>query len=293
MSHNAARPRGRNRASIRAPGPPSGFTLIELLVVIAIIAILAAILFPVFAQARTKARQTSDLSNMKQMTMGIQMYLQDYDEVIPSAGMTDEFGRYYTWHYSILPYIKTHQVYLSPQYAFRWDDKEWRSTWAWNLLEKVGAVKGPNGYTWDVSYGMNNTDDAVWDQCGGVFQNWGDGSKGFGHGGPGSPPWKTTSLSAVAKPAETILIVNAKFPDLWAVDGHDFLVDGQLPCGFTPVGYFSWDSTDPNVIGAFNGQINVAYVDGHVKSRRIFDTCPHEWTSADDQAVDPIPACRN
>src|SRR5260370_34813798 len=60
-----------------------GFTLIELLVVIAIIAILAAILFPVFAQAREKARQVSCLSNIKQINLGWQMYMQDYDETWP------------------------------------------------------------------------------------------------------------------------------------------------------------------------------------------------------------------
>ena len=59
-----------------------GFTLIELLVVIAIIAILAAILFPVFARAREKARQTSCLSNVKQMALGAMMYVQDYDEIM-------------------------------------------------------------------------------------------------------------------------------------------------------------------------------------------------------------------
>ncbi len=70
-----------------------GFTLIELLVVIAIIAILAAILFPVFARAREKARQTSCLSNVKQLGLGFLMYAQDYDErLLP---MSNSGGRWY------------------------------------------------------------------------------------------------------------------------------------------------------------------------------------------------------
>jgi prepilin-type N-terminal cleavage/methylation domain-containing protein len=68
--------------SFPSPRPRSGFTLIELLVVIAIIAILAAILFPVFARARAKARQASCLSNLKQIGMAAQQYMQDYDGLI-------------------------------------------------------------------------------------------------------------------------------------------------------------------------------------------------------------------
>src|SRR5436189_247315 len=71
-----------------------GFTLIELLVVIAIIAILAAILFPVFAQARDKARQAGCLSNLKQVGTALMMYQQDYDERMPT---TCTYGRGWTW----------------------------------------------------------------------------------------------------------------------------------------------------------------------------------------------------
>lgn len=90
------------------------FTLIELLVVIAIIAILAAILFPVFAQARAKARQTVAASNLKQISIAVQMYLQDYDEIFPmtmetvSHGRPDTVSYWATQNYqeALNPYIK-------------------------------------------------------------------------------------------------------------------------------------------------------------------------------------------
>jgi prepilin-type N-terminal cleavage/methylation domain-containing protein/prepilin-type processing-associated H-X9-DG protein len=90
----------------------SGFTLIELLVVIAIIAILAAILFPVFAKAREKARQSSCLSNEKQISLAILQYAQDYDERFP-VGCARATTWYY-WPMAVSPYMKNSQIMLCP-----------------------------------------------------------------------------------------------------------------------------------------------------------------------------------
>jgi prepilin-type N-terminal cleavage/methylation domain-containing protein/prepilin-type processing-associated H-X9-DG protein len=92
-----------------------GFTLIELLVVIAIIAILAAILFPVFAKAREKARQTSCLSNVKQIALGMLQYVQDYDERFPAYGSGSyTVDPWIFWPHQLQPYIKNWQVYNCP-----------------------------------------------------------------------------------------------------------------------------------------------------------------------------------
>lgn len=94
----------------------AGFTLIELLVVIAIIAILAAILFPVFAKAREKARQTACTSNMKSLGTAIMMYSQDYDEMYPFAYLDRTYAgeAFSHWFVNLQPYIKNEEVYLCP-----------------------------------------------------------------------------------------------------------------------------------------------------------------------------------
>jgi prepilin-type N-terminal cleavage/methylation domain-containing protein/prepilin-type processing-associated H-X9-DG protein len=123
----AVRNAGRRRSRAFFSGKRAAFTLIELLVVIAIIAVLAAILFPVFAQAREKARMTGCLSNMRQIGIGVMMYVQDYDETYPNC---KSFGRLWTGEYLtrkptnddwnrylpelVTPYVKNQDIWFCP-----------------------------------------------------------------------------------------------------------------------------------------------------------------------------------
>lgn len=124
-----------------------GFTLIELLVVIAIIAILAAILFPVFARAREKARQTSCLSNIKQLGLGLNMYCQDYDErmCLWSPGVEGA-----GWTKVVQPYTKNLQLLYCPSKTYRFScttssrPECWQTSW----LIAQGMGGGP-GYSFN------------------------------------------------------------------------------------------------------------------------------------------------
>lgn len=104
----------KSKADPIKPVPPSGFTLIELLVVIAIIGLLAAILFPVFGRARENARRTSCLSNVKQIGLGIQQYTQDNDERLPMYQAIYSGTLYQSWHWAIMPYVKSKQIFVCP-----------------------------------------------------------------------------------------------------------------------------------------------------------------------------------
>jgi prepilin-type N-terminal cleavage/methylation domain-containing protein len=140
------------------PAKRAAFTLIELLVVIAIIAILAAILFPVFAQAREKARQTACLSNCKQIGTATMMYVQDYDETYPSHNWQAGEGAYplpdgrmfqghVGWPLKFFPYVKNLGVFVCPS------DANPRTAYSDN------GTANPYRFTWGkpipLSYGEN------------------------------------------------------------------------------------------------------------------------------------------
>ena len=117
------------------------FTLIELLVVVAIIAILAAILFPVFAQARTKARQTSSLSNLRQLGLGVAMYMQDCEGYPLASSPSSQVPRT-RWADHIYPYVKNDTVFLAPGA----DEETYKKPFAHNAKSLYG------GYGYNYQY---------------------------------------------------------------------------------------------------------------------------------------------
>jgi prepilin-type N-terminal cleavage/methylation domain-containing protein len=174
----------------------SAFTLIELLVVIAIIAILAAILFPVFAQARERARAISCVSNMKQAGLALVMYVQDYDETVPPMFPENPAIKGGTVNITPLesllePYTKNTGMWGCPS------GKKFSNYGTGDLWD--GSFAGANGKTRSYVYvGPINTR-----QAGGQDNN--TGMAGIMQWG-GKPP---VSLAAMDAPADTIGIVDA------------------------------------------------------------------------------------
>lgn len=254
-----------------------GFTLIELLVVIAIIAILAAILFPVFAQARAKARSASCVSNLKQISMACRMYLDDYDDTcVGSMQWNDSdaerrnnyFRGVTAWYRAAAPYVKNIQVFQCPSDSRRW------AIWAffYQPFPPDANVDQPQTWTW-ISYGMNDELAFI-----------------------GRKP-----ALAFEAPAETIMIADSRYPGyldswnkfLWLPEHNRYVwraafanTDGP---GYDQYGYLEHTPSDPATVSQAirdmtargytrhqNGS-NIAFLDGHVKFRTapsIFEIAP-------------------
>jgi prepilin-type N-terminal cleavage/methylation domain-containing protein/prepilin-type processing-associated H-X9-DG protein len=239
------------------PAPPPvcsaekrrAFTLIELLVVIAIIAILAAILFPVFAQARDKARSAACLSNTKQIANAMLMYAQDYDERMvyswygTGPGGPDPSEPRYKWMDAVFPYIKNEQVFTCPSMDTQGDQKRY----VYYLNRRGSQIGVPRHYG---SYAIN-------------IAYWGVNDAQNGPAGQ--------SLAVLAVPAETY----------WALEG-----DGNYEIAWqnascrgrkvekNGVPVLNIEDSCPNgrgdkVFGRHQQFANIVYCDGHAKATRI------------------------
>ncbi|MDX1934602.1 MAG: DUF1559 domain-containing protein [Capsulimonadales bacterium] len=250
-----------NRRPSARPRATAGFTLIELLVVIAIIAILAAILFPVFAQAREKARQTSCLSNEKQLALGVLMYAQDYDESFPVSRWWPEYDPNVPgkqgWAVAVQPYLKNLGIFRCPSDSLGLTPAPDASGWCGVYLSYVGnsyhaggnpnVARGPFGYV-----------GAFWMESGAV------------------------ALAKMNKPADTILLTekfaqdnNNTFPGANCSNGWPTgdVITGAMDdfAQRIPDGTRDTTLTYPNgrngaVSARHSDRANFAFTDGHVKS---------------------------
>ena len=267
----------------------SGFTLIELLVVIAIIAILAAILFPVFARARENARRSSCLNNLKQLALGFAQYTQDHDGVYPYCqdelrDGSEPYANYLyylkqvanderpvTWPAKLDPYIKNRQVFTCPSIA-------WKAGTGFNCN---GEVYGVKKYQWrdgdpvirDLHTGYGTNHDSRFVSYGynvaylGGFRYYGALSCQHVDNGEYNKPAKDASL---ARPASTILLLDhgithaGVWSSLYAADAMYITSTTPDDVGEMCNADGSYDAYDSLPTRHFNGN-NVAFCDGHVK----------------------------
>ncbi len=245
----------------------SGFTLIELLVVIAIIAILAAILFPVFAQAREKARAITAVSNVEQLGLANMMYQQDYDETFP-CGLQNSWWEN-SWQWAVFPYTKSAAVLIDP------DDPRQATTpqsWAGPLVSV--AANGLIG--WDPGINSNTLL--------GVMTTTGPSASWIAN--------NTCPDARVNLPAQTIMLSEKMNEALYSADGNTY--NWGVGCLFLGGTIDGWESpeevpdgaikplADPNnpagpdgaATPVHNGQAVFVFCDGHAKSMNPTATDP-------------------
>jgi len=221
-----------------------GFTLIELLVVIAIIAILAAILFPVFARAREKARQTSCLSNEKQIGLGVEMYTADFDERFPPGYIGGGEVRGSGFYDGIGPYTKNEQMFICPTSHFQ-------STYGRTLMP---PGEGFWKQTMVASYAMVYLGSRTYEPHFGGQTLWLQPK--FGGGRP---------VAQLIRPADVILAIESMAPWLQTPSACGFTTAlPPLPRPMSEAGIVG------NMIYRHNGTMNVIYADGHAKNHVQF-----------------------
>jgi prepilin-type N-terminal cleavage/methylation domain-containing protein/prepilin-type processing-associated H-X9-DG protein len=244
----------------------AGFTLIELLVVIAIISILAAILFPVFGRARENARRSSCQSNLKQLSLGVLQYQQDYDErYAPMLNVIG--GNLLGWSQFVQPYVKSTQIFSCP------------SDTTSNLPASLATSANPSGFItlFPTSYSYNN-----------LFTT------------ANHPTYTAIATSIVRNPSETILITDgtselggntngpankARQPGEWTelAGGHVLESYGSNFCfGAAPAA----SGSRGGPLARHLETTNVAFADGHVKAMKI-----EKWFNATSTCMTPATGC--
>jgi prepilin-type N-terminal cleavage/methylation domain-containing protein/prepilin-type processing-associated H-X9-DG protein len=295
----------------------TAFTLIELLVVIAIIAILAAILFPVFAQAREQARKTTCLSNEKQVSLAMLMYVQDYDESMPlifepanSSTDTTSFGysagwNQYTWQNLVQPYIKNWAAFICPDSGLtKSAPTSYEPFGNYAMMGDSHATSNPAGYFIDRGYN-GSTVTVAWQGIGGAMP---DARAWLGAGILQGYP--SATLSSIAAPAAMTLVTEGFFPDgltltfpqepadacisMFSISNVPYLADAaskwyqggptarHLINGTTYNGLYCQQFL-PSFV---SGMVNVAMVDGHAKAFNIRQFWAYKVT-AEGQRVAP------
>jgi prepilin-type N-terminal cleavage/methylation domain-containing protein/prepilin-type processing-associated H-X9-DG protein len=244
-----------------------GFTLIELLVVIAIIAILAAILFPVFAKAREKARQTTCASNEKQLGLAILQYTQDYDEQIPIrvAGINSDGSQDLQvtgWAGRIYPYIKSTGAYKCPDdtsaatvsYMFNvaFENSPYMNQSAWSapastvLLTETASLSAASAWAYDITTPTETRSPRMYDDVGGPDPNL--GGTVFGAAGPlggraFNSAWQQAATGRHTDGSNFLL-----------ADGHvKWLRGAAVSNGFTPAQSSCNQDDNPSVAGCSTG----------------------------------------